>query len=295
MIGRRLGTSITAVVLLASGTYLIVYLYRWEWNRAVVAGVFFLAAELALASNALLRRVRAIELRLAESSPPALARIRATAPPPRDHFAWLQDSVTGMNVFVPVLLGAGVVLSLVAHVLERVASATAGPMQERRLAGDLDALALPFGGLLPTDTSLGLGALRRTRRATHSWRHIAPRAFALLLAIALTAGTIDFLADRTQDRPDPVQAHSSVDLVMRVDRRFTERSALRTAKSLFIACRHNLGSVDGYDFLEIQPGVIAFSVEPSFGPQAQRRFEGCIEDATFDRISASLLSVERIE
>ena len=294
MIGRRLGTSITAVVLLASGTYLIVYLYRWEWNRAVVAGVFFLAAELGLAANALLRRVRAIELRLAETSPPALARLRSTAPPARNHFAWLQSSTTRMNVFVPVLLGAGVVLSLVAHVLERVASATTAPMQERRLAGDLAALALPAGGLLPTDTSIGLGTLRRSR-PSRSWGQLALRAGALLLAIALTAGTIDYLADRTQDRPDGVQAHSSVDLVMRVDRRFTERSALRTAKSLFVACRHNLGSVNGYDFLEIQPGVIAFSVEPSFGPQAQRRFEGCIEDATFDRISASILSVERIE
>ena len=30
-----------------SGTYLVVYLYRWEWNRAVISGVFFLAAEIA--------------------------------------------------------------------------------------------------------------------------------------------------------------------------------------------------------------------------------------------------------
>jgi hypothetical protein len=294
MIGRRLGTSVTAVVLLASGTYLIVYLYRWEWNRAVVAGVFFLAAELALATNALLRRVRSIEQQLTEASPPALARLRATAPPRHDHFAWLQQSTTRMNVFVPVLLGAGVLLSLLAHLLERVASATTGPMQERRLAGDLGALALPAGGLLPTDTAVGLGALRRFR-PERSWRQLAMRAVAMLVALAMTIGAIDFLADRTQDRPDPVQTHSSVDVVMRVDLRFTPRSALRTAKSLFVACRHNLGSVNGTGFAELQPGVIAYTIAPSFGPQAQRRFEGCIEDATFDRISASILSVERID
>lgn len=294
MIGQRIGTSVTAVVLLASGTYVLVYLYRWEWNRAVVAGVFFLAAELALTASVLLRRVRAIEQRLTDLSPPALDRLRSTAPPPRDHFAWLQASTTRMNVFVPVLLGAGVLLSLVAHVLERVASATAGPVQERRLAGDLAALALPAGGLLPTDTSLGLGSLRRSPRE-RSWRQLAARGVAMLVALVLTIGTIDFLADRTQDRPDPAQTHSSVDVVLRVDRRFTDRSTLRTAKSLYVACRHNLGSVSGSDFVEVQPGVVAFTVEPSFGPQAQRRFEGCVEDATFDRISASILSVERID
>jgi len=294
VIGRRLGTSVTAVVLLASGTYVIVYLYRWEWNRAVVAGIFFLAAELALATNALLGRVRSIEQRLADVSPPALARLRETAPPPGDHFAWLQSSTTRMNVFVPVLLGAGVLLSLVAHVLERLSSATVGPAQERRLAGDLSSLALPAGGLLPTDTSVGFGSLRRPLTGP-SRKQLALRVAAMLVALVVTVGTIDFLADRTQDRPDPMQTHSSVDVVIRVDNRFTERSHLRTAKSLYAACRHNLGSASGFDFAELQPGVVGFTVQPAFGPQAQRRFEGCIEDATFDRISASVLSIERIE
>ena len=30
------------------GAYVFVYLYRWEWNRALFAGVLFVAAEVAL-------------------------------------------------------------------------------------------------------------------------------------------------------------------------------------------------------------------------------------------------------
>jgi hypothetical protein len=51
-------------------------------------------------------------------------------------------------VFIPVLLGAGAVLSGLAWVVERVARATAGRSAETGLARDLGALDLPQGGLL---------------------------------------------------------------------------------------------------------------------------------------------------
>ncbi len=51
-------------------------------------------------------------------------------------------------MFIPVLLGAGAVLSGLAWVVERVARATAGRNAETGLARDLGALDLPHGGLL---------------------------------------------------------------------------------------------------------------------------------------------------
>ena len=74
-----------------------------------------------------------------------LERIRTAAPPPRKTFAWLAKPEQ-MNVFVPVLMGAGVLLSGIAWLVERLARATVTPVAERGLAAQLDGLALPAHG-----------------------------------------------------------------------------------------------------------------------------------------------------
>ena len=33
------------VVALGSGAFMLLYLYRWEWNRALICGLFFVASE----------------------------------------------------------------------------------------------------------------------------------------------------------------------------------------------------------------------------------------------------------
>jgi hypothetical protein len=43
---------------------------------------------------------------------------------PRDHFAWLRAAPSRTSVFIPVLLGAGVLLSAAAWLVERVARAS---------------------------------------------------------------------------------------------------------------------------------------------------------------------------
>ena len=80
------------------------------------------------------------------------ARVRAAAPQHSKAFSWLrpEEMVRGntASVFVPVLLSAGVLLSAVAWVIERIARMTAGPTAESRLVQRLDTLALPPGGFL---------------------------------------------------------------------------------------------------------------------------------------------------
>lgn len=153
MNARMLRALLGGATLAASGTYTFVYLYRWEWNRALMSAAIFIAAEVAVIGSLLAQRLKVISDRLdatdvpgaASSQTVRLERIRSTAPPARANFAWLSRPEQ-MNVFVPVLMGAGVLLSGVAWIVERVARATVAPAAERSLASQLDGLELPANG-----------------------------------------------------------------------------------------------------------------------------------------------------
>jgi uncharacterized coiled-coil protein SlyX len=145
----RIAAVLGVTVLVATGLYFFVYLWRWEWNRALIAGVLFVATETAMATASVLGRLRRIDDRLAAVDPRVLGRLRESAPPPHDHFEWLSPKSGRMGVFVPVLIGMGVVASGLAWLVERLARATAGPVLERGLAGRLAPLAWPADGLLP--------------------------------------------------------------------------------------------------------------------------------------------------
>jgi hypothetical protein len=143
---RRIGLAALVVVMAAAGWYVFVYLHRWEWNRAVVSGVIFLAAEIALVGTLILEKLSAADRRQPVDEH-VVRRIREHAPEPPKPFKWLDPSQQ-MNVFVPVLLGAGVVLSGLAWFVDRLARFTAVPGMERGLARRLGRLQPPPGGIL---------------------------------------------------------------------------------------------------------------------------------------------------
>lgn len=147
----RIAGVLGVAVLGATGLYFFVYLWRWEWNRALIAGVLFIATETAMATASVLGRLRRIDDRLAPADPRVLGRLRESAPARRDHFEWLSPRTGGMGVFVPVLIGMGLVASGLAWLVERLARATAGPVLERGLARRLAPLAWPADGLLSAD------------------------------------------------------------------------------------------------------------------------------------------------
>jgi hypothetical protein len=137
-----------------SGRWFFLYLHRWEWNRALVSGLMFLAAEVGLFGaialemlSRLRKEVRAATAVATSASrqvrPDVLARIRESAPPPRNQFAWLQQQSGRTNVFIPILLGAGVIASGLAWVVERIARMTTGKRLEQDLAIRLGAFTLP--------------------------------------------------------------------------------------------------------------------------------------------------------
>ena len=157
----RIAAVLGVTVLVATGLYFFVYLWRWEWNRALIAGILFVATEVAVASATVLNRLHRLGERLTSPDPAVLARIRESAPPPRDHFEWLSPKSGRMGVFVPVLIGMGVVASGLAWLVERLARATAGPALERGLAARLAPLAWPKDGLLPPREDDALTLLER--------------------------------------------------------------------------------------------------------------------------------------
>jgi len=171
MSARRIGWTLGGATLAVSGAYVFIYLYRWEWNRALTAGVFFLAAEIGLAVVFLAERIRKLETRL-DREPTrddavhekVRSRLDESAPPPRDHFAWMRASAQRTNVFIPVLMGAGVILSAAAWLVERLARATARPALADKLAARLLPITLPADPIVadsgPAD-SQGLDLLRR--------------------------------------------------------------------------------------------------------------------------------------
>ncbi len=155
MNARLIRSLLGGATLAASGTYTFVYLYRWEWNRALMSAAIFVAAEVAVMGSLLAQRLKVISDRLDAHDSPAsapapahtvrLERIQSSAPPARANFAWLSRPEQ-MNVFVPVLMGAGVLMSGIAWIVERIARATVTPVAERGLAAQLDGLALPAHG-----------------------------------------------------------------------------------------------------------------------------------------------------
>jgi hypothetical protein len=160
---KLLGWVIGVVTLLATGAYLFVYIYRWEWHRALLVGVLFLAAMLALGTGLVLRRLGRLEQSLRSTQSPAgasdavLRRLRE-APGESRPFPWLRpESLEQTHVFIPILLGGGVVVSALAWLVERVAGSSAREGVETELAGELTVIGYPAAPLVPTDAELLAG------------------------------------------------------------------------------------------------------------------------------------------
>ena len=287
MIAKRLGYAVAVVVMLASALYVFVYLYRWEWNRAIIAGIFLIVSGLALAAAAILDRITKLEERLAQSTtaaPPALPIIEATRPEAHRHFAWLGDT-DNMNVFVPVLMGAGVVVSALAWAVERLAMTTARPSLERGLALDLGTLGLPTNGLLGVPA-----APIRSRRGIRALK--AP--VVILLVVALLWGGIDLLADLTQGRPDVNRsgAASEITLEVRADDADLTSKAM-AAQGLWGACRSTLNkTLESAPVIDGSGGYVRIFVRPGLGEHSKRRLVGCLEDALIDHVQARVVSIK---
>jgi hypothetical protein len=152
MKARRIGVLLVSVTLVAAAWYFFAYLFWWEWNRALVAGVMMVGAEVALGTLLVLAKLDELRRKVDASSSRA-ERIRAhldAAPPGDSRFAWLVKT-DNFNVFVPILLGAGVLISGLAWLVERIARYTQRGSSTDSLARQLADLSPPAGGFLGAD------------------------------------------------------------------------------------------------------------------------------------------------
>lgn len=273
-------------VLLMSGLYMLVYLYRWEWNRAMLSGMFFVAAEVALATSTVLRRVGSLDQRAADdrahSSPLVLSRLHEANAGRADPFLWLRarDRVA---VFVPVLLGAGVLLSAIAYAVEHVAEATAVRTVDRRLARRLGALAP--GGSLASEQTLPPPTHRRQplRRSL-----IAGAGLVLVAILAL-----ERVMDLTQSRPalDVAPARTSIELS--ITQRGGQQPPGDTAEALWVACRPILAGQPPReaDIVAGERQVVRVELVPGIGELTTRRLTGCLSDALIPLVQAQVIAV----
>jgi hypothetical protein len=301
---RGVSRVVTVLAAAACGVYTLVYLYRWEWHRAILAAVFLVVAEVALATVAVLRRLTALDRRLsglAETvgaggrgtptgwrevdarpglEPEVLVRLRDAAPDRRPPFAWLEPDRLG--VFLPILLGAGLLASAAAWVVEGLARATAQPALERRLAARLGVFALPAGGLL----GAGPGApVLPARRAPGRPARVA------LMTLAVFGGAlgIDELADATQTRPDRVRAgvHTIVELDLHGE--LAEATPARAAAALWHSCVGTLQrAVPEPVVTDLGRARVRLALPVDLGAHTARRLHGCLEDAGVDRVQAGV-------
>lgn len=277
----------------ACAVYTLLYLYRWEWHRAIVAGLFLLVAEVALATAALIQRLGAVERRLtdvvaagrpspAEPSPAVVERIREAAPAPRPPFAWLAPDRVG--VFLPILLGAGVLASAAAWAVESLARATAGPALERRLAFRLTAFALPAGGLLGPPPA---GPAVTARRPLARWWWWVGG----VVAVALLAAGIDELSDATQSRADVPRPGVQTVIELELHGELAGELPTRVATSLWHSCVGSLRQhMPDPAVTDLGRGRLQLVVPVDVGAHTVRKLHGCLEDAALDRVQAAVIT-----
>jgi hypothetical protein len=139
--------------LLGALVYMVVSLNRWEWNRALFFGLIVLIAEVGLATGLILRKLTRVD-RAPSTQKEMLAAIRQSRPEPPDRFAWLKESTRGTGVFITFVVAGGLIISLIGWLIDRLASTTSTALAEERLAGDLQSIAYPDGGLVVDDVTV---------------------------------------------------------------------------------------------------------------------------------------------
>jgi hypothetical protein len=296
-IARLAAMALNVVVLAISGAYLILYLYRWEWNRAVVSGLFFVAALVTFSAAVILRslarltdrlddleRDRARREGLVRATGTTIAEVNARAVGER-RFAWLDRPPEGPAVFVPVLLGTGVLLSFVAWVLERLAGAFAGGTLDRRTAALLDPdLPLGAGRVVAVPRRADAAAGTRLGRVI-GWTVAAATATVLL------AGAVDAIRDATMSPSVDLGTPGSTSLVITVEQRGEPRSVEVLAESLWTACRVRLPDDVHLTSIDVGgTGDVTLRLNEALGDLGRRRFFGCLEDFTLDLVRADVRS-----
>jgi hypothetical protein len=289
-VARAIGFALATVILAVSSIYVVIDLARWEWNRAVISALVMIAALIVLVAMILFRQLHRIEQRMdaleRSSTVNTLGALRsANDAAAGRHFRWLERPPDRLGVFIPVLLGAGVLMSLVAYLIERIAglfaAATLDPRTASRLGADL-----PLGAGLPPSAQLDALTRAPARRRT-------ALVTVLVLTFVLSIGAVVLLRELTQTRPDEVAAVGTTSVVLDIDQRRQLRPLPTVAEDLFGSCRSRLpGDVELTAITQVDDERVTIEFDRSLGRTGRARIVGCLEDHTLDRVRADVLSIQ---
>jgi hypothetical protein len=280
-----LGRFVLLCITVLSGGYTVYYLYQWQWVRAQITGIAFVATLVIGATILVLARTdrlaRDINRRLdtLESQQRARQDIpRQDGPSGRadgshHDFPWLSSSfapprrqqllpllLAGIpvpaldspraGVFIPVLLGAGLAVSIIAGLIERVAARTG--------------VAQP---------AFGTGERFRVPR-------MAARGAAAVVVIAVATTALYWAAHY---RPTPL-GEGTTEMSVQVS---VKDRPLRPAETVEMMARYCARTaIFGVRFERVEPesaDTALLVVSPLLDEEAQRRYGGCLEDANLDR------------
>ncbi|TLS43345.1 hypothetical protein FE633_25645 [Streptomyces montanus] len=282
----------------AAAIYLFVYLHRWEWQRALTSGVLLLIVEVFLVATVLLSRLGRLERRLVEAEARAeevqrrLQQSREAAP---ERFRWLdtrpfegREDRNDTFVFVPVLMAAGALLSVVAFVIQKIASTTGRARAERMLAGRLTSLAAPPGGTRGDVPGI------EERPAVPPGRpgRVLFKATVGVVVTGLLGALTFAIADAVQTRPAPTPDSAASAVVFRVTLRNADTGPMRdgAARDLWETCRRSTAASREYTPLSsLGDGVYAGVVRPALPSHDMMRLRGCLRDTTANRARADVL------
>ncbi|WP_416968021.1 hypothetical protein [Streptomyces sp. 4F14] len=281
-----------------AGYYMVLYLTRWEWQRALMSGVLLLVVEVFLATVVLLTRFARIEERM-EASDARVEEVRRRLEQSRQQhpgqFRWVRsvdmqelDGTQRTFVFVPVLMAAGAALSGVAMVIQKIAGATARPGAERRLAGRLAALTAPELGPRDPRTTIENRPATAPARTGRKLTAAAAALGGLILVPVLWSALADATQTRAEDTPDA----AGTTVVFQVDYSGTGGEAARqlAAQDLWETCRRSTAAQnDKATLSRLDDGVYSAVLRPALPDHDLMRLRGCIEDASTNRAVATVL------
>jgi hypothetical protein len=292
------GTCLFGTLLVAGG-HTIYYLYYWEWVRAQIAATFTVAGLVIGATWLILYRLDRLEravLRLAtrpepsRSTPePRSSGPRAEAEPAgRLEFPWLAPSfaparhrillplalVAGgmpvvhepeLGVFIPVLLGAGLLASVVAAVIERTATAVNGRNG-----------AAVNGSNGTAGNGRADAAVKKIGRKGNSFPALAGFVTAVLVVPGLWW---------TAHYSSPTWHEGRTEMTVEVASH--SGRPVPVAEVLDVTARYcALNAITGVRVERVRPDpaeAATVVLTPVLDEQARRRFRGCLEDGTLFR------------
>jgi hypothetical protein len=265
-----------AVVVAVAGVHFIYYLSNWEWSRAGIAGLALACALVVGGTSLVLGRIRRLERRLDEvlaaiQPPPAGPEVE-----PRPDFPWLAAPTTTYavgavllaavaweppehGVFIPVFLAAGIVISAVAGVVERLAA-----LRQRGRPGARVPMSPPTArevlGRRPPGTVLAVA--------------IAGTAVA-----GLAVGGLYILSHYWSEPVGP----GITTMTVEVDNRGPTTTDTEVVETVGRYCTLNSGTHTRFRGVQPGPGeATLLSVSPLLDEDAQSRYVGCIEDAVLE-------------